>query len=338
MTDKQHREPVTPICHLCADDGQVFDLMLQARREGHQATPLPPGSAERAARLKDVMGLLDGYQVDERADDDLIRRTIELANAAKQKERFAEQVQMLSQPRGASGFRWREALTAAAILVIGISLLLPAIHQTREQAVQQACMANLGAAGQGIANYASDHHGMLPHNHITPGTVWWDVGDPAHSNSAQLYLLVRDGYVTAQTLACPGNAYAPQPGVMTSSDRDWHNAKAVSYSYQDQFTATPIHIDQNPQLVVLADKNPLFVTRVGHMTFDSQLAGETPSPTHGSRGQNVLQLNGSVRWTVRPLVPQPGLDHEDNIWLLTGVRHYTGTEAPKNAHDSFLVP
>ena len=332
-------EPVTPICHLCAEDGQVLDLLLAAKREGRASTPLPPGCAERAQRLNSLLTLLDGYPMDATVEDDLVRRTIERATAARQQERFAEQVQMLSQPPGASGFRWREVLTAAAIVLIGMSLLVPTLHRTRQDAIQQACLANLGEAGKGIAQYASDHNGMLPHHDTHPGTVWWNVGDPAHSNSAQLYLLVRDGYVKSpQVLACPGNAYAPQPGDLTRNDLDWPDARAVSYSYQDQFTATPIRIDQHPNLAVLADKNPLFVTRVGRMTFDSHLKQTMPSRTHGGLGQNVLRLNGSAVWMVRPLTPRAGSGGEDNIWLMNGVKQYNGTEAPQDTDDSFLVP
>jgi hypothetical protein len=51
----------------------------------------------------------------------------------------------------------------------------------------------------------------------------------------------------------------------------------------------------------------------------------------------MLTGDGAVTFTRRPVVPR-GKSAGDLIWGARGIDHYTGTEQPADADDSFLVP
>ena len=345
-------EPVT-ITMLGDDDAAAVDAVLAA---GGGAGPVPPGLGERAARARQVFGLLerakqapgdDRHQVAAGAEvetaeggDALVQRTLAAVAAQRQRERFAAQVAMYAEPRRTLGVGWRQILTSAAVLLVGVSLLFPALDNQRQRGQQAACMGNLGLAGQQMNAYAVDHAGMLPRGPV--GDSWIKAGQADavdetgryQSNSAHLYLLIREAYVAPERLACASNSYATT-GLPGSGQRDWASPAAISYSYQNQYTPQPIRVQQSlPQLAVLADKNPLFVVERGRLVFDPQTPRDARTTLHRARGQNILTLDGRVRWNQAPTIG------DDNVWQIAGHRGaYHGNEAPADAQrDSFLVP
>jgi len=340
-----HERDTTPAgeATLSDADAAVLDAILEARARGASAGPLPPGSAERAERVGQVLTLLDAADVDE-APADLTERTMEAVVAARQRQRFARQVEMLAEPRRSIGVSWRRAAAVAAVFLIAFSLVAPVLDQNKKHGQQLADRAALMTAGSAFQRYAVDHDGMMPRGQTSAGTPWNAVGSPnvqpigpIRSNSAHLYILVRDRYLTADQLASPTNPHTPAPGVMTPQHRDWLSPQAVPYSYQNQSTAAPIPLRANPRLAILANKNPLFVVDDhGRVVFNPSAQLDRASLAHGGRGQNVLFADGSVTWTVSPVMKDG-----DNLWVITGVRHYQGTEAPDEAHrteESHLVP
>lgn len=350
-SDTSAEQPV--VRSLCPADAEALDALIAARALGRELGPMPPGSAERTERLAALLRLLEPEAAADAPDDHraCAEQAVAAITAARQRERFAQQVQMLASPRRGLGVSFGQIAATAAVFLVGISLLIPTLERNRAESRRIACQGNLAQAGMALGSYAADHGGVLPRGPVQPGEVWWNVGQNAgnrntaaghawHSNSAHLYILVRQGYISADRLACPENPAAPAPGRLTAQQRDWPSPQAVSYSYQNQYTAKPIHLDQDPSLAVLADKNPLFVARDGRLSFDAAASPITPSRMHGNRGQNVLTAQGSVAWTIRPLITHPhtadGTNIEDNIWVLHGVSVYTGQ--PGRNDDSFLVP
>jgi len=324
-------------------DAAVLDALLEARARGLEQGPMPADSAHRAERVRGLLQLLDQYPVEEPAED-LTQRTLARLRAARQRERFAQQVQMLAAPRPSLGVTWQQVVASAAIFIVGFSLLMPVLDRNAEQAQQQLSAASLAEAGVGFGQYATDHRDALPRRHTAPGSVWWNVGrpitredEPVQSNSAHLYLLVRRGYVEPETLAHPGNPHAPRPGEMSARDHDWLNPEAVSFSYQNQYRSEPFQLGANPDLVILADRNPIFVVRVGRVVQDTTTPLDAPSRIYRNGGQNVLTAEGSVTFTTRPVAPR-GRSAGDLIWGARGVQRYSGTEQPVDANDSFLVP
>lgn len=342
---------VTPLCEA---DGEALDAVLAA---GGQVGPVPPGSSERVAKVRDVLSVLDqlprpgsetagetsGGGEDSGGGGDsggLVRRTLDAVAEQRRRERFAQQVEMYAQPRRTLGVGWTQVATAAAVLLVGISLLMPAIDRSRQHSQQVACATNLGIAGQQMNAFAVDHAGMLPRGPV--GESWLKAGqadavDDAgryQSNSAHLFLLIREGYVAPQRLACASNADASAPA-LGSGQLDWDTPAAISYSYQNQHGESPIRIDRSrAQLAVLADKSPLFVADDGQLVFNADAARDARTLLHRGNAQNVLTLDNRVVWTAEPVVDG------DNVWQIDGFTGaYTGTETPADAQrDSFLVP
>jgi hypothetical protein len=93
-------------------------------------------------------------------------------------------------------------------------------------------------------------------------------------------------------------------------------------------------------LVVLADRNPYTRpegTRQPVLSADSD--PEANSLNHSGTGQNVLALDGSVRWheTPRCGAPRPG-GERDNIYRPDAGRPDDPENIPRSLEDSFLVP
>ncbi len=332
------RVAVTP---LVAEDAAALDaLMANGMRPG----PMPAELTERAERVRAVLSLLGGLPAEARAsesdDEALVRRTLEAAAEQRQRERFDRQVAMFAEPARTAGVGWRQVLTAAAVFFLGFSLLMPMLEHNRQQARQIGCATNLAIAGQQMGAYAADFGGVLPRGPV--GDSWIKAGQPDavdaagryQSNSAHLYLLIREGYVAPRRLACESNAEA---GIapMAAGQVDWRSAGAISYSYQNQHAPKAIRINRaRPSLAVLADKNPLFVVRDGRVVYDARAQRDAPSALHGRAGQNVLMLDGRVMWSSSPWIDG------DNVWQITGhAGPYAGHETPLDAlRDSFLVP
>lgn len=339
-----HPNPDNPkITPLCPADGEALDALLESRAAAGGSDLRLAGSAEsqelaqRKAKVGQLLGVLARCPA-EAPPADLRQRTLERIALARQRERFNEQIGALSAPTPA--FRWGELITVAAMLMIGTSLLWPMLSRTRAEARRVACATNLAAAGMGLGNYAADFGNVLPRGQVKPGSAWNQVGQsaergPVQSNSAHAYLLVRQGFVTANSLACPENPYAPAR--MSPLTIDWPSAAAVSYSYQNQYRAEATRIDRAPRLAVFADKNPLFAAVNPNGSAVRYQPDE--SPTSASQfhrrlgGQNILDASGTVFWTLKPMI-----HGGDNIWLATGVEEYKGTETPAQSDDSFLVP
>jgi len=269
---------------------------------------------------------------------DLVERTLQRVNEARQRERFARQVESLGGRPGLK-FWWSEVAAVAAVVVVGASLLWPALDRVRADARRMACASNLSTAGVALGQYAADFDNTMPRGSIKQGGVWWNVGQQQdrkgrfQSNSAHLYRLVRMRYCDFETLRCPDN-----PGHVNCnySRHDWPSAAAVSYSYQNQHTEHLLRLDLLPNMAILADKNPMFVAKPDGkqgLAYREDLSPKSATVFHGGRGQNILTSSGEVLWQVDPVGP-----NGDNIWLIRGVREYSGTEAPVQKGDSFLVP
>jgi hypothetical protein len=246
--------------------------------------------------------------------------------------------------------RWAEIVVAAAMIIVGFSLMFPSIEHSQAESRRRACTANLAGAGWGFQGWANDHDQKLPSLEETkPKGIWIRVGQPAkngevQSNSAQYYLLIRRGYVKPQSLVCPENEYAPRN--FSPDAVDFPNPQAPSYSYQNQYSPFVVRLKpgaSDANMAVLADRNPLFrVNEQNELAFDPSVAVTSNSRLHDGKGQNVLLNNLTVKWIESPQLPkvnrETGEEHVDNIWTAEGVDHYTGTESPQSPIDSHLVP
>lgn len=341
---------------LSAQDAEIVDRLLASlsqanHADGGSVEPVWSSDASpRAQRVGQLMRLIDAWPAAEPAHD-LARRTLAKIEAAQQQARFDRQIQALKLGgRPVSGprrFGWNDLAAVAAMLIAAFSLGLPMLSTSRGQSRQIACANNLRTAGAAMTSYAADSQGQMPRLGNFEGQPWFLVGQgvethngqpqQVRSNSAHLFLLVRRGYIHPGALACPENEHATQH--LAAGAFDWPNAKAVSYSYQNQFTRRPVRLENAPGMAVLADKNPLFIIAADaqgkpvRLKFRHDLAPTAVSEMHRG-GQNTLRADGAVFWTVRPMLP----GGEDNMWLLEGVRDYSGRESPTRSDDAHLIP
>ena len=317
-------------------DGRVLDRLLDARlgETGH----LSPADAPRAERVQRVLSLLDAYP-DESAPEDLAARTMARVASAKKLEQLTQRTGAVRGPF--VSFQWRELLTVGALVMIGLSLMLPVLSRMNSDSRKLACQNNLAMAGSAVGTYAADFGNFMPRLGNWTNMDWWRVGqdaqardaEPARPHTPPLHILLRAGYARPEHLTCPENAFAV---LVSPGQRDFSEYRRVSYSYQNQFTDQPIRVDALPTMAVLADKNPLFVIQgQGRFVFRSDLPTDAVSAFHSRlKGQNVLTADGNVTWKAQPVVGE----EDDNIWTAQGVATYEGRESPSSLFDSFLVP
>src|SRR5687767_365774 len=99
------------------------------------------------------------------------------------------------------GFTLVELLVVIGIIAVLISMLLPALNRSREQARRVSCAANLKQIGAAFHMYAGENKGKLP-QHFTEGSgLAWLFDIPNQTRDwLHKFGTVRD------TLYCPGNA------------------------------------------------------------------------------------------------------------------------------------
>ena len=335
MTDNMANDQSSsdPALNLSPADAQVLEALLAVRRGEQVAEPMPADHGQRANNMEQLLSLLDHHRVYEPSVD-LVDRSMAQIRHAAQRRRFAQQITKLAGPT--VRFGWYELGAVAASLILIASLALPMLSKHKADARRIACASGLQSVGASMAAYASDYQNALPRGRVAPGAIWYRIGlAPAEdgsyqSNSSHLYLLIRDRYADANSLACPENAFAPQS--LAADAYDWHNHAQLSYSYHNQFTPYTLHMDDWPHMAVLADKNPLFDIRPGQpLALRRNVATDSPSIMH-TGGQNVLTADGTVLWRRAPVVSG------DNIWAITGVSEYKGNEAPTKPGDAHLIP
>jgi len=341
MTDS---DPIgCDLTSLGPEDGLALDTILSGRGGGGGTVPSQVDE-ERQSKVLEVLALLDEYPVED-APIYLTARTMERVHMARERERFSHQIADLSGP--AFTFRIGDLLAVAAAVLICASLAIPMLSQNRTDANRIACASHQNLAGRGVFQYAADHGQMMPRGAVRKNGVWYNVGKDAvgpdgniESNSAHLRLIVRYGYVHANTLNCPGN---PAASFDTRQDAvDWQDSSKISFSYITQY-GDPIRIDRNSKVTILTDKNPLFRIYTGPKAQLEFLGTggniENISALHQEAGgQNVLYSDGSVDWTTRP-VNRAG----DNLWVIRGPEgqdkmDYDGTEVPVDPDDAFHIP
>ncbi len=291
------------------------------------------------------------------------------------------------------GLTLTELLAVAAGLsclgAVGLSALLDA----QDHAERAICAMNLCRLGEAMRLYARAGDGYLPDcgaaspfggpvpndgfhypsRFDAPGTCNWphvrSVG-----NQANLWLLVREGYASPETLVCPATADRPslndpaRPGVMGFVALDPATARRTpeedefflrvaagrcSYSYQNQLAhpgtdpsvAPPevatTHVEASPSdLVILADRNPYTrpeLTRQPTLSPDDH--PEANSLNHHGRGQNVLYLEGHVEWCETPRAgPRRADGRRDSIYRPDEGRPDDPLNVPRSTKDVFLVP
>lgn len=340
-----------------------------------RAMRTPAGSAKPAEEHAGLAALITtGPAFELAARERLIGRTLAGIDAVLDEQADRMRLDARRAAGRVASISIRDIVSVAAVLMIAASVVWPVLSHMREESRRLACNGNLGAASSALASYAQDYQYSTPMvAGFSGGTPWWNVGsEETKSNSANLYTLSREGYVSLAALACPGNSHAQT--VSAPDQRDWRSIHEISYSYQIQ--PAPQAAEQlgeraegqtqsrpamwgNGATVVMTDRSPVILRAIRGEPIDPW----ANSPNHDGRGQHVVLGDGSVGWLSTPEIGPASLGsaagrwsaagqaHGDNIWLPRGLERaidqatgrrridpIKGTELPESADDAFVGP
>jgi hypothetical protein len=238
-------------------------------------------------------------------------------------------------------------LATAAVFLIVASVLFNTVNYLRYNSRLQRCQSQMAGVFRGLRHYIADHDGQPPRVAAAAGDPWWEVGnqgDENHSNTRNVFLLVRDGYVRAGDFVCSG---CPRGGhaAITPADlkayKDFPSRSCVTYSFQISCGQTSGGQTSDGKLlcrrVIMADWNPLFeeLPRDFDKPLQLQLTREMLSRNslnHKRRGQNILFGDGGVSFLKTRLIGT------DDIFTLQDTDIYEGCELPSCETDFFLAP
>ncbi len=234
-----------------------------------------------------------------------------------------------------SWFRFREIIAAAACVGLLVGVIIPGMARVRDRSRRALCAANLNALFMGTSAYQQAFADSLPYAGFVPGSMWLSTGESNRvyaSNSRHLFQLLRGAFAPApKTFICPSDARAtPMLTTDVQGHDDFASSCNLSYASLNLAAAKP-NLHPRPTLAYLSDTNPLFERARFRSGVDPDT---TNSPAHGGHGQNVLALDGHVRWATSPIYGP----RRDNLWLAGNIRKYTGCETPTNDEDAQLIP
>ncbi len=269
-----------------------------------------------------------------------------------------------------SGLTLVEALFVTAVGGVLVAVVLPTIAQCRARSLRTGCAMNLGLSLDGLRLYAEGYGGAFPTCGYGPGTERYDIigyrcDRPlrvAHSNSRNLFLAVRLGFLEPGMLLCPETDDRPAP--LGPPDRPYHDfhvgngphyRNRFSYSYHLQFgdrgstRGHPLTAQSSPSMAILADRTPCvryagLPRGEGTRSIDFGPPAWAPlrranSPNHLAAGQNVAFIDGRVAWAAAPTAGPDG----DNIYTVWAGGDRAGGaidpgSMPRGPTDCFLVP
>ncbi len=288
----------------------------------------------------------------ETCPDSLVESTIyRLKNKARTTQLNLQQLLASEQSRqvAVGGRFWRNLgqilATAAAILLIA-GIFIPQLSFMRNNYWQKLCQMQLARIGESIQSYSNDNDGQPPQVQAAVGDPWWKVGyngKENQSNTRNLWLLAKKGYLNPSDFVCPAKCEGKVLEFDPAKAKDYNDfpsRRYITYSFRITCKTRDPNIKMTKcRMVLMSDLNPLFENLPQDYTKDLRLhvnekLAKLNSINHGRRGQNVLFGDNSVQFTASRTV---GLDADD-IFTLRDTKTYEGREIPKSHADAFLAP
>jgi hypothetical protein len=277
--------------NLCQADADLLDRLVNVGFDLDKLEGLTADETSRANRMLSMLGLLDGYPVED-ASETLIDATLAQIDQYELNQSQRMRIETSEIETTSRGFRIRmpDFISVAAMVLIAASVFSMIINHTRAQSISNQCASNMAQVGFGLVRYAADNNGQAPTTTATKVASMFGGLVPTRTDPDKL---VAQGYCKDYHLNCPG-----------------HGDNGGGFSYQTQPAEIWEAIRMQGQLIiVLSDLNPILESMLAGKAFDPL----TPSKNHGSLGQNQLRDDGSTA-SLKGL-PVVG---KDKIWILDG--------------------
>jgi hypothetical protein len=335
----------------------LFDycLGLTSPKESDEAESLISSNPEAAKiyqSIKAAIEPLDSVEP-ESCPDELVESTLcKIQSIAAVSDEPSDQLrELLASEQGKRATikirAWRNwfemaAIAAAVLFIAGV--LIPTLNTARQRSQQQRCLAQMGNVFLGLSNYISDHDGQRPSVASVAGAPWWKLGDQGrenHSNTRNVYLLPKGGYVELNNFVCPSCRMEKKVELTPSqlkTYKDFPDRTYITYSFQISCRKTASG-KLLCRKVIMADMNPLFerlpedFSKQFQVKLDRTLS-TLNSINHNRRGQNVLFDDGHVKFLKTRFIEIS----EDDIYTLQDTDVYQGCEVPSCETDFFLAP
>ena len=273
-------------------------------------------------------------------------------------------------------------ITIPGVLLFLMGIMWPVLPRIGGGGYRMVCGSNLSGIGKAMLIYANDYDGRLPRAGGKE-SVWaakinnWKAPDKhtafdleadgsggQASISSSFYLLVKFAHVTPKSFVCKKDSgttefklseethLQPDFELIDAWDFGPDPAKHCSYSYHIPYGPYPLTISGEPGMAVAADRNPWIPSPFVKAQKDFSKFDPNGTPErqkygncvpHEGDGQNVLFLDGSVRFQKRSFCAI----NDDNIYTFwagpspnwdkrKGIPPQIGSQ-PKDRLDSLLV-
>jgi prepilin-type N-terminal cleavage/methylation domain-containing protein len=246
-----------------------------------------------------------------------------------------------------------ELLASMGIIAALISLSMPSLSRTREEARKTVCGVNEQKIGHAFYLYAMNapDPGVFPAiaqtTTATAGNCQWFVpidrtvepsttGCP--SPTVDMWAVVRVSYALPKQFVCPSTADVPDPLADSSVYYDFAGSSNLSYAYQYQHSGNRpmLGMASEPTFPVLADGNPYLKGGViTSLYIDRTGPGRGNSANHPNReGQSILFQDGHVQFEKGPDVGPPGKISASASKVSRGRDHIYSTHLVANPVDA----
>ncbi len=196
-----------------------------------------------------------------------------------------------------------ELLVVIAIMGILASMLLPAVHKSREKGNQSECVNNIRQLGMALLLYASDHNSVFP-LYSDAGVYWYD--DPLDS-----YLDDRS------VLECPSfKKYDPDDFRTQAYGINCHIA-SLPNGFMCNERAKLNRIKAPSKCMLIADSGAMPGSNIDgyYIIYNVSWFGFTFDYLPGDRhngGANIFFCDGHVKWHRPEDIPTSG--DESSLW------------------------
>ena len=327
--------------HLCEADMRVLDFLAEHGFDASKVQLLAAEDQPRAMALVRQMQVLDVYPTDV-SDSSLVDATL----ARIDRWEAASEASMRVQSGRLRNFRLSDFISVAALILVGVGVMLPIAARIREQSLSSVCANNMRSLHIGLDTYARDHEGLLPAvaSFGNVGSLF-SAQPPAQPSKLSPAGLPIDGNTPIylqNTPTAPTQMVFQVPGgivVIRQGSRDWsgsnhgaHLTHLVALGYNDIHSLqcpacaagkpcfayrVPARgqrfvLDTPGRTVVVADSNPMIEARRMGFNAESRVVN---SSNHRGSGQNLLFSDGAIEWKTSPILTTSPATSMDNIWL-----------------------